>query len=160
MFCNVSMINGEFFAKRTVAVLNPYVGRLEDKSFGGDIRRISDKIVNIQGIHFGFYTEKKQFEKTFLDVVVEPLADKKDFDKHIENIQTRNFWNQEGLEHLKKQKNKYTKYLENLKIELNGEGNYHFKGILNTNNDDKAFYAVMNRIIRPVWLYLDERFKP
>ena len=138
------MINGEYFAGRTIEHLVPVIDELGIKQCESRFKRISPKSDSLDGIIFNFDVYKGK-----LDVSIE-RADVKDFDEKIRATRTNEFWKNKALSYLKKQKDKYKRLLRNLSLEENGSGNYHFTANLGTKNEDKAFFAVLNCIIKPV----------
>ena len=138
------MINGEYFASRTIAHLVPAIDSLGTKQCEGRFKRISPKSNNLDGIIFNFDVFEEE-----LDVLIE-RGEIEDFDKKIRATITNEFWKNKSLDYLRRQKDKYKGFLRNLSLKENGSGNYHFKANLNTKNEDKAFFAVLNCIIKPV----------
>ena len=138
------MINGKYFAKRTIAHLNPILDALGTKQYEKRFKRTSENSINLDGIHFNFNTNKNH-----LEIMIEK-EDLKDFEEKIKSIRTKEFWQQKSLMYLKKKRKKYETYLKKLNVKSNGSGNIYFNADLNTKNEDKAFFAVLNCIIRPV----------
>ncbi len=138
------MINGEYFASRTIKHLVPVIDESGIKQCEGRFKRVSPKSVNLDGIIFDFEVCGRE-----LDVLIEKKYIE-GFDEKIKSIRTKEFWKNKALSYLKKQKDKYKGFLRNLSLEENGSGNYHFTADLGTKNEDKAFFAVLNCIIKPI----------
>lgn len=138
------MINGEYFASRIIEHLVPVIDEFGTKQCKNRFKRISPKSDSLDGIVFNFNVCKEK-----LDVSIE-RGYVKNFDEKIKATVTNEFWKNKALSYLKKQKTKYKGFLRNLSLKENGSGNYHFKANLNTKNEDKAFFAVLNCIIKPV----------
>jgi len=118
------------------------------------VRRLSDKSVCFFGIDYFFEIGGDE-----IDVKVELVdpQEKKAFNDYLGKVLEPTFWKKGFLIHLKKVRDDYKSYLHNLRAEINGNGNYHFRAELKTKNRDNAFFAVFNNIVRPVNLYNDER---
>lgn len=138
------MINAEYFAGRIIKHLAPVIDDLGTKQCESRFKRVSQKSVNLDGIIFDFEVCEEE-----LDVAIE-RKDIERFDEKIKSIKTTEFWKDKSLSYLRQQKNKYQEYLKNLKLEKNGSGNYHFIADLCTKNEDKAFFALLNCIIKPI----------
>ena len=139
------MINGEYFAGRTIEHLVPTIDtRLGIKQCQGRFSRVSSNSLNLDGIVFDFNVSGGE-----LDIVIEK-KDIPNFDNKVKDINDKVFWKNSSLTYLKKQKNKYGGFLDDINISLNGSGNYHIKTNLKTKNEDKAFFAVLNCIVKPL----------
>ena len=156
----------EEFAKRIIAHMNPEIDSYGTRAADKVIKAHSDNSVVLYGIHMSFYVNNNEAESNFpnpwdkqpikstgkpkgIEIIVEKTSDS-DFLERVEAVLTKDFWKDSCLVHLKKNKRKYSGIIKNLFGEVNGEGNYHFFMDLNTNSDDKAFFSVLNIVIKPV----------
>ncbi len=138
------MIDGKYLAGRTIKHLAPRIDQLGMKQCERRFKRISEESVSLDGIIFDFNVCGEE-----LDVSIEKKQIK-GFAKKIKAIRTSEFWEDKGLIYLRQQKDKYSQFLRNLRLDQNGSGNYHFKADLNTKSENNAFFAVLDCIIKPV----------
>jgi len=144
------MINGRYLASRTIKHLSPIIDKLGHKQAGRRFQRVSEKSVSLDEVHFSFEADKDSIEVRI------DKKDVSDFYEKIKATRTRVFWKDDRLHYLKKKRDKYRTYLSNIKITENGEGNVYFNANLKTKNEDKAFFAVLNCITKPVLYNLSE----
>jgi len=147
------MINENYFVSRIVGHFNPEVDHLGTKRHReSEVQKVSENSVHLYGVNFSFHVDKTKVKKE-LEVVVSDVPG-----LGLEVIKTRKFWKDPSLLHVREKRNQYKYLLKYFNISCNGAGNYHFKAELDTNNEDKAFFAVLNCIVKPV-LYLNLKNK-
>lgn len=93
-----------------------------------------------------------------LDILIEPKKeDKEDFKLHILDIQTKEFWHDPSRKTLDENREMYGRCFRNSKFELNGNGNYHFKAYLQTDNFEKIICGIIYQAINPAMLFTKRR---
>jgi len=128
-----------------------------DRKFGSNIEvdyEVKNRI-EFFGIRYTIKIDGKD-----LDVLVEPPHQFKggSFDEYIQAIQTSEFWRDESLRILRQKRKKHLTHLLEKQICSNGQGNYHFRAKLASNNEDKTMMGIIDWIIKPTWLYA-QRFR-
>ena len=143
------MIDEEYIIGRTISHLVNNCKIAKNK-----VTRPSKKCISYFGTDYFFSMERDN-----IDIEVErvDVEENEDFNNFLERTKSKEFWNKDFLDYFRRQKNKYRKYLENLRLELNGVGHYHFKAGLKTKSEDNAFFGVFYNMIRVANLYNDLR---
>jgi len=138
------MIDGKYFAGRMIKHLNPKVDNLDTKRYQrGQVQRLSENSDEIFRVKFNFSVDNQT-----LDILVEKIGE--DFTDKIKRIKEKGFWKDESLGNLREKRNTYKEHLGHLTIFENGNGDYHITADLQTKNEDKAFYSVLNCIVLPI----------
>jgi len=144
------MINGKYFAGRTIDHLTPVIDGLRTKQCARRFQRVSKNSINLDGVYFSFNADKNH-----LEITVE-RGNIGDFYKRVGSVIKEDFWKDERLKHLRKKKNQYQRHLPKIHVSENGSGNVYFNADLETADEDKAFFAVLNCIIKPVLYSLSD----
>jgi hypothetical protein len=145
------MINGDYFASRLVS------HALENMKVNPKrVLKRSEGKTDFYGIEYAFKADSEGF-----DVEIEPVDQEKleEFNRFLKSTQERDFWKKDFLHSLDRNRRKYRKYLGNLCLELNGNNHYHFKGKFKTKSEEKAFFAMLNHVVKVAALYHDPRIK-
>ena len=84
-----------------------------------------------------------------MEIKVENNGDE-DFSEKVKQTQTKEFWKGEKMKFLRGKRRKYLGCLENLQLQPNGQGNYYITADINTNNEDKVVFGILNNIVKPI----------
>lgn len=144
------MFNGAYLARRTAEHMNVTYGPR-----CGQVDQLSGSRVVLGGIEFIFDVGGKVGEKQHpFSVKITPPADDPGFRQHIDSVQTPEFWRRPELLKLRQNINQYERFVEGKSIQKRMEGgSYVFEGVLATNNESKAFFTILNMVVKPVWIY-------
>ena len=84
----------------------------------------------------------------------------KEVNKHLEKILTSRFWKDPSISRLREDRSVYRRYLSNIKLEKDDEGQCHIKASIKTPKGGKkqeVVFSVLYSIVRPILLFYREK---
>lgn len=141
------MINGKFFGNRLVQHMGGY-------GYTGKVKNVGDNSVDLLGLYLTFDvgTKLPNGERN-LEIILEEKNKSNDFFEHLEKMQSRDFQMENFPSNLRKKMKRYSQYLEIGNLENPENGTYKLNLKLKTQNENRAFFAVYNNLVRPLLVY-------
>ena len=142
------MINGNFFGNRLVKHMGDY-------GYTGKVKKVGDNSVDLLGLYLTFDVGNKlPSGERNLEVILEEKNKSSSFSEHLEKMQSRDFHMENFPPNLRKKMKRYSKYLEIGNLENPENGTYKLNLKLKTQNENRAFFAVYNNLVRPLLVYV------
>ena len=142
------MITGEFFSNRLVR-------HMEDYGYRDKVKLVSDNSVDLLGIYLTFDVGNKlpNGERNLEIILEDSGKNSEKFFSHLERIRTTKFQKENFSSNLRRKMKRDSQYLNMGNLENSDNGSYKINATLKTQNEDKAFFALYNNLVRSLLVY-------
>lgn len=142
------MIDNDFFSNRLVR-------HMEDYGYRDKVKQIGENSVDLLGIYITFNVgDKSPNGERSLEILLEDSKNNSgDFLSHLEKMQTQNFKKENFPSNLRRKMKRDSQYWDIGNLEKHKGGTYKIDTTLKTQNEEKAFFAVYNNLVRSLLIY-------
>jgi len=142
------MITGEFFSNRLIK-------HMEDYGYRDKVKLVGDKSVDLLGIYLTFDVGSKlpNGERDLEIILEDSRKNSEDLFNHLEKIGTSEFQKENFPPNLRRKMKRDLQYLNIEDLENSNNGTYKINAKLKTQNENKAFFAIYNNLVRSLLVY-------